>query len=219
MSSNIQAPCRDTDVHPYAFSTIEKTDMSDVNRVSVFSEKPLTCFDKLDDSVKARSQYVHLNGLCPLCVRLWIVKAPVIAKDLPHPGKSHTYGSEKRIKQVMSIHMTEVRRGQLTFLCMPTHMLCKCSRLGKVLLTDLALERPMTCMTLQITKIGIVSHQCRNISKLKKDHIPASVYKSSACSRTHPNQPLRHLQCLPNYVCIPPKSTHSALSHHQHARL
>ena len=32
------------------------------------------------------SQYVHLNGLCPLCVRLWIVSAPVIANDLPQSG-------------------------------------------------------------------------------------------------------------------------------------
>ena len=40
-----------------------------------------------------RSQYVHLNGLLPLCVRLWIVNAPAIANALPHPGKSHEYGS------------------------------------------------------------------------------------------------------------------------------
>jgi hypothetical protein len=32
------------------------------------------------------SQYVHLNGFSPLCVLLWMVKAPVMAKDFPHPG-------------------------------------------------------------------------------------------------------------------------------------
>ena len=53
----------------------------------------LTCFERFDDSEKARSQYEHLNGLLPLCVRLWIVSAPAIANALPHPGKSHAYGS------------------------------------------------------------------------------------------------------------------------------
>lgn len=33
-----------------------------------------------------RSQYVHLNGLLPLCVRLCIVNAPAIANALPQPG-------------------------------------------------------------------------------------------------------------------------------------
>lgn len=39
------------------------------------------------------SQKVHLKGFSPECVRLWIVKAPVIANDFPHPGKSQMYGS------------------------------------------------------------------------------------------------------------------------------
>lgn len=34
------------------------------------------------------SQNVHLNGLWPLCVRLWIVRAPATVNALPHPGKS-----------------------------------------------------------------------------------------------------------------------------------
>lgn len=38
-------------------------------------------------------QYVHLNGFCPLWVRLWMVRAPVIANAFPQPRTSHTYGS------------------------------------------------------------------------------------------------------------------------------
>ena len=53
-------------------------------------ERRPTCFDRFDDSAKALSQYEHLKGLWPLCVRLWIVSAPVMANDLPQPGKSQT---------------------------------------------------------------------------------------------------------------------------------
>lgn len=37
-----------------------------------------------------RSQYVHLNGLLPLWIRLWMVSAPAMANAFPQPGKSHT---------------------------------------------------------------------------------------------------------------------------------
>lgn len=49
-----------------------------------------TCLDRFDDSANALSQYEHLKGLWPLCVRLWIVSAPVMANDFPQPGKSQT---------------------------------------------------------------------------------------------------------------------------------
>ena len=49
----------------------------------------LMCFERFDDSDKARSQYKHLNGFLPLCVRLWIVSArSAIANAFPHPGGS-----------------------------------------------------------------------------------------------------------------------------------
>lgn len=37
-----------------------------------------------------RSQYLHLKGFRPICVRRWIVSAPAMAKAFPHPGTSHT---------------------------------------------------------------------------------------------------------------------------------
>lgn len=161
------------------------------------------------DRIRAhRSQYVHLNGLCPLCVRLCIVSAPVIANALPQPGKSQTYGSDAREK--VRHRQEEVGGAIRTFLGVPTHVLSERGCLGEILIADVALERSVSCMTLieRIAKVRLRIMPGRTkINSEENQNKPVSASRSSACLQSHSTR------C----ACSPPKSIHSAPCPHRRA--
>lgn len=45
----------------------------------------------------ARSQRVHLNGLCPVCFRMWRVNSSERANFQPQPSQVHLYGFSPKI--------------------------------------------------------------------------------------------------------------------------
>jgi hypothetical protein len=85
----------------------------------------------------------------------------------------------KALQLIISLRVVEVLNEPLTFLSVPSHMLLKRSSLREILMTQLALERPMPGM--RLGKKDIPSQPKFPAEEDGNKIAPGDAYKSSAC--------------------------------------